>query len=225
MKKAEIDHILTTMLESQPNISDLNITPGKPFQVESSGELTAVKMEPFISKITPFQSEIFAMNIINSDRRLLQMLVRDGSCDCSYFLEGKVRFRVSIFSRQGQYSIVLRKLETRVPTIEEMDLPPQFSRIADNKNGLVLVTGATGSGKTTTLATILNKMNEDKAIHIITLEDPVEYLHPQKKATFNQRELGADYDTFSTGLRAALPALYPEIDELILLALLWNDKS
>jgi twitching motility protein PilT len=204
MKKAEIDHILTTMLESQSNISDLNITPGKPFQVESSGELTPVKMEPFISKITPFQSEIFAMNIINSDRRLLQMLVRDGSCDCSYFLEGKVRFRVSIFSRQGQYSIVLRKLETRVPTIEEMDLPPQFSRIADNKNGLVLVTGATGSGKTTTLATILNKMNEDKAIHIITLEDPVEYLHPQKKATFNQRELGADYDTFSTGLRAAL---------------------
>lgn len=204
MKKAEIDHILTTMLESQPNISDLNITPGKPFQVESSGELTAVKMEPFISKITPFQSEIFAMNIINSDRRLLQMLVRDGSCDCSYFLEGKVRFRVSIFSRQGQYSIVLRKLETRVPTIQEMDLPPQFTRIAEDKNGLVLVTGATGSGKTTTLATILNKMNEDKAIHIITLEDPVEYLHPQKKATFNQRELGADYESFSIGLRAAL---------------------
>ncbi|UCD11800.1 MAG: PilT/PilU family type 4a pilus ATPase [Nitrospinaceae bacterium] len=204
MKKAEIDHILTTMLESQPNISDLNITPGKPFQVESSGELTAVKMEPFISKITPFQSEIFAMNIINSDRRLLQMLVRDGSCDCSYFLEGKVRFRVSIFSRQGQYSIVLRKLETRVPTIQEMDLPPQFARIAEDKNGLVLVTGATGSGKTTTLATILNKMNEDKAIHIITLEDPVEYLHPQKKATFNQRELGADYESFSIGLRAAL---------------------
>jgi twitching motility protein PilT len=204
MKKAEIDHILTTMLESQPNISDLNITPGKPFQVESSGELTAVKMELFISKITPFQSEIFAMNIINSDRRLLQMLVRDGSCDCSYFLEGKVRFRVSIFSRQGQYSIVLRKLETRVPTIQEMDLPPQFARIAEYKNGLVLVTGATGSGKTTTLATILNKMNEDKAIHIITLEDPVEYLHPQKKATFNQRELGADYESFSIGLRAAL---------------------
>jgi len=204
MKKAEIDHILTTMLESHANISDLNITPGKPFQVESSGQLTSVQMEPQIPKITPFQSEIFALNLINSDRRLLEVLIRDGSCDCSYFLEGKVRFRVNIFSRQGQYSVVARKLENRIPTIEEMGLPQQFGQVAAEKNGLVLVTGATGSGKTTTLATILDKMNEEKAIHVITLEDPVEYLHPQKKATFNQRELGSDYESFAVGLRASL---------------------
>jgi twitching motility protein PilT len=204
MKKAEIDEILSQMLDSNVNISDLNITPGKPYQVETSGVLTPVNLEPPIPQVTPFQAEIFALNLINSDRRMLDNLVRQGSCDSSYFLSGKVRFRVNIFSRQGNFSLVLRKLEAHVPTIAEMDLPPHFGDISKDKNGLVLITGATGSGKTTTLATILDKINEEKAVHIITLEDPVEYLHPQKKATFNQRELGEDFDQFSSGLRAAL---------------------
>ena len=117
---------------------------------------------------------------------------------------GKARFRVNIFSQRGNYSIVLRKLETRIPSIEDLKLPPQFAKAAEEKNGLILVTGATGSGKSTTLAALLNKMNEEKSMHIITLEDPVEFVHPHKKATFNQRELGGDYDAFSSGLRAAL---------------------
>ncbi len=204
MRKAEIDYILTTMLEAFGNISDLNITVGKPFQVESSGQLTGVPLEPSIDKLTPFQAEVFALNLINSDRRLTEILLREGSCDCSYFLVGKARFRVNIFSQRGNYTIVLRKLETRIPSIEELKLPGQFAKAAEEKNGLILVTGATGSGKSTTLAALLNKMNLDKSIHIVTLEDPVEFVHPHKKATFNQRELGSDYDSFASGLRAAL---------------------
>ena len=204
MRKAEIDHILTTMLEAFGNISDLNITVGKPCQVESSGQLAAVPIEPPIEELTPFQAEIFALNLINADRRLTEILIQQGSCDCSYFLVGKARFRVNIFSQRGNYTIVLRKLETRIPSIEDLKLPGQFAKAAEEKNGLILVTGATGSGKSTTLAALLNKMNEEKSIHIITLEDPVEFVHPHKKATFNQRELGSDYDAFSSGLRAAL---------------------
>jgi twitching motility protein PilT len=204
MRKAEIDHILTTMLETHGNISDLNITVGKPFQVESSGQLTDVPIDPPLPKITPFQAEVFALNIINSDRRLTETLLRTGSCDCSYFLPGKARFRVNIFSQRGNYSIILRKLETRIPTFEDLKLPPQLAKAAEEKNGLILVTGATGSGKTTTLAAVLNKMNGEKSIHIITLEDPVEFVHPHRKATFNQREMGTDFDSFVNGLRAAL---------------------
>ena len=204
MRKAEIDHILTTMLEAFGNISDLNITVGKACQVESSGELTAVPIDPPIEELTPFQAEIFALNLINSDRRLTEILIQQGSCDCSYFLVGKARFRVNIFSQRGNYTVVLRKLETRIPSIEDLKLPDQFAKAAEEKNGLILVTGATGSGKSTTLAALLNKMNEEKSMHIITLEDPVEFVHPHKKATFNQRELGNDYDAFSSGLRAAL---------------------
>ena len=204
MRKAEIDHILTTMLEAFGNISDLNITVGKACQVESSGQLTAVPIDPPIEELTPFQAEIFAMNLINSDRRLTEVLIQQGSCDCSYFLVGKARFRVNIFSQRGNYTVVLRKLETRIPSIEDLKLPAQFAKAAEEKNGLILVTGATGSGKSTTLAALLNKMNEEKSMHIITLEDPVEFVHPHKKATFNQRELGNDYDAFSSGLRAAL---------------------
>jgi len=203
MRKAEIDHILTTMLEAFGDISDLNITVGKACQVESSGQLMAVPIDPPIEKLTPFQAEILALNLVNSDRRLTEILISQGSCDCSYFLVGKARFRVNIFSQRGNYTVVLIKLET-IPSIDDLKLPPQFAKAAEEKNGLILVTGATGSGKSTTLAALLNKMNEEKSIHIITLEDPVEFVHPHKKSTFNQRELGSDFDAFSSGLRAAL---------------------
>ena len=192
------------MLEALGNISELNITVGKAFQVESSGQLKGVPIVPPIEKLTPSQIEIFALNLINSDRRLTEILIKQGSCDLSYFLVGKARFRVNIFSQRGFYTTILRKLETRIPSIEDLKLPGQFAKAAEEKNGLILVTGATGSGKSTTLAALLNKMNEEKSMHIITLEDPVEFVHPHKKATFNQRELGNDYDAFSSGLRAAL---------------------
>ena len=204
MRKAEIDYILTTMLEAYGNISDLNITVGKTFQVEVNGKLVDVPVNPPIPQITPFQAEVIALNLINSDRRLTEILLKSGSCDCSYYIQGKARFRVNIFSQRGNYSIVLRKLETRIPSIEELKLPPQFGKAAEEKNGLILVTGATGSGKTTTLAAMLNKLNHEKSVHVITLEDPVEFVHPQLRSTFNQRELGGDFDTFVNGLRAAL---------------------
>jgi len=204
MRKQEVDHILTKMLDIHKNVSDLNLTVGKPLQVESSGQLVGVDIKPDLKQLTPFQAEIFSLNLINQDTRLTKILLAEGSCDLSYSLPGKARFRVNIFSQSGNYSIVLRKLETKVPTIREMSLPEAFLKIAEEKNGIVLVTGATGSGKSTSLAAVLNEINENKSVHIITLEDPIEYQHPHKKSTFNQRELGGDFDTFASGLRAAL---------------------
>lgn len=204
MKKQEIDYILTKMLDSHGNVSDLNITVGRPFQVESSGQLTGVEIDPPFKNLTPFQTEIFALNLINEDRRLTENLLAQGSCDSSYELSGKARFRVNIFSQRGNYSIVLRKLETKIPTCKELNLPEAFYKMAEEKNGIILVTGATGSGKSTSLAGVLNEINEQKSVHIVTLEDPVEFSHPHKKATFNQREMGSDFDTFASGLRAAL---------------------
>jgi twitching motility protein PilT len=204
MRKAEIDDMLAAMLESHENVSDLNITVDRPLQVESSGELVGVPVTPPVESLTPFQTEIFALNLIDSDRRLCQFLVEQGSCDSSYWLPGKARFRVNIFSQRGNLSCVLRKLETRIPTLEDLKLPDAFAKMTGEKNGLVLVTGATGSGKTTSLAALLNELNATRSIHIVTLEDPVEYVHPNRKATFNQRELGTDFDTFANGLRAAL---------------------
>jgi twitching motility protein PilT len=204
MRKQQIDYILTTMLESHDNVSDLNITVDKPFQVESAGELLPVSLTPPIQQLTPFQTEVLALNLINRDRRLTRLLLSEGSCDGSYQLAGKARFRVNVFSQKGCYSTVMRQLATRVPTIEELGLPPAFSKMAEERNGIILVTGATGTGKTTSLAAVLNEINEKKSVHLVTLEDPVEYVHSQKKATFNQRELGMDFDSFANGLRAAL---------------------
>jgi twitching motility protein PilT len=204
MKKQEIDHILTRMLDAFGDVSDLNITVGKPFQVESSGELAGVEMDPPFHELTPFQTEIFALNLINQNRRLTDILLREGSCDLSHELPGKARFRVNIFSRQSNYSIVLRKLETKIPTCKKLALPEAFYKLAQEKNGIILVTGSTGSGKSTSLAGVLNEINEIKSVHIVTLEDPVEFQHPHKKATFNQREMGTDFDSFASGLRAAL---------------------
>ncbi len=204
MKKPELDHILSTMLDSHESVSDLNFTVGKPLQVETYGELAGVDMKPPIKSLTPFQTESIALNLIARDRRLTETLLKDGSCDLSYTLPGKARFRVNVFSQSGHYSIVMRQLETKVPTIKDMDLPETFFDLAKEKNGIIIFTGATGTGKTTSLAAILEEINRHKSVHIITLEDPVEYIHSHKRATFNQRELGKDFSEFSKGLRAAL---------------------
>jgi len=204
MRSQELDLILTTMLNSKPVVSDLNFTVGKPLQVESGGVLVPVPIDPPMSSLTAYQTEQIALSLIGGDRRLTEMLLREGSCDLSYYIQGLARLRVNIFSQRGSYSIVLRKLATKIPTIDELRLPQVFHKIAEEKNGLVLVTGATGSGKSTSLAALLDEINDKKAIHIITLEDPVEYVHSHKKSTFNQRELGRDFDSFANGLRAAL---------------------
>ena len=204
MQQPQIDYILTKMLESHNNVSDLNITAGKPFQVESSGQLVPVHFKPKVEELTPFQAEVFALNLVRSDRRLTEILLNEGSCDLSYQLAGKARFRVNVFSQRNRYSTVMRKLETQIPTVEQLKLPKAFKMAAKEKNGIILVTGATGSGKSTSLAAVLNDINEAMAVHVVTLEDPVEFVHPHKKSTFNQREMGADFDKFSSGLRAAL---------------------
>ncbi len=204
MKQPEIDYWITSMLETYGHVSDLNITVGKPLQVESSGQLVPVPVEPAVPELTPFQAEVFALNLIGGDQRLLKDLVTTGSCDLSYWLGRKARFRVNIFSQKTNFSTILRKLETTIPTIDKLNLPPIFHKMAEEKNGLILVTGATGSGKSTTLAALLDKINKEKSVHVVTLEDPIEFVHPHRQATFNQRELGNDFDSFANGLRAAL---------------------
>ena len=204
MRRQEIDYIMARMLDAFDNVSDLNITVGKPFQVESNGVLTPVDLDPPINEITPFQAEVFALNLLDNNRRLTENFMLEGSCDTSYELPGKARFRVNIFSQRGNMSVVLRKLATKIPTCQELDLPVVFKEMAKDKNGFILVTGATGSGKSTSLAAILNEINDAESVHIVTLEDPIEYDHPHKKSTFNQREMGSDFDTFGSGLRAAL---------------------
>ncbi|MBU0485202.1 MAG: PilT/PilU family type 4a pilus ATPase [Proteobacteria bacterium] len=204
MKKQEIDYWIASMLDSYDHVSDLNITVGRPLQVESAGLLKPVNVKPPVSELTPFQTEVFGLNLIGGDKRLLADLVNRGSCDLSHWLGHEVRFRVDVFLQKKNVSIVLRKLETEMPTIEKLNLPESFRKMAQEKNGLILVTGATGTGKTTSLAAILDQVNMEQAVHVVTLEDPIEYVHEHKKATFNQRELGSDFDNFSSGLRAAL---------------------
>ncbi len=204
MRKKEIEHIMTRMLGSQRNVSDLNLTVGRPFQVESDGVLRPVSLEPPFKELTSFQTEVFALNLINQDRRLTEILLEEGSCDLSYQLPGKARFRVNIFSQKSNYSVVLRKLETKIPTCKDLGLPDAFYAMAKEKNGIILVTGATGTGKSTSLAAVLDDINERDPVHVVTLEDPIEFEHPHKKATFNQREMGTNFDTFAHGLRAAL---------------------
>jgi twitching motility protein PilT len=206
MRRNELDFVLSSMLDSQQEVSDLNFTVDKPLQVESFGELLPVTIDPplALERLTPFQTEMVAMNLMGGSRRLIEDLLRSGSCDSSYSVGDQVRFRVNIFSQRGHYSIVLRKLNTKIPTLEELGMPDIFHQLAKEKTGLILVTGATGSGKTTTLAAVLNEVNDTRPVHVITLEDPVEFIHPQKLATFNQRELGMDFNSFASGLRAAL---------------------
>ena len=204
MKKTEIDYWIAAMLDSHSNVSDLNLTVGKELQVESSGVLAPVNVMPPVKELTPFQTETFALNLIGRNKRLLKNLVETGSCDLSYSLGDKARFRVNIFTQKGYFTTVLRKLETEVPSIESMQFPDAFAKMATELNGLVLFTGATGTGKTTSLAALLDRINHERSVHVVTLEDPIEYVHPQGKSTFNQRELGNDFSSFASGMRAAL---------------------
>src|SRR5712691_2838965 len=204
MRIPDLDRILSAMLKTYSGISDLNFSVGHPLQVEDFGELKPVYVDPPIEALTPYQTEQIALTLMQGNRRLIYDYLTGGSCDSSYSLNKEARFRVNIFRQQGHFSVVLRKLQGEVPTIDSLGLPPVFHEITREKTGLVLVTGATGSGKTTTLAAILNEINETQPVHVVTLEDPIEYVHPKLKATFNQRELGHDFNNYPNGLRAAL---------------------
>ena len=192
------------MLKTYDGISDLNFSVGHPLQVEDFGELKPVFVDPPIEQLTPYQTEQLALTLMQGDRRLMREYLVNGSCDCSYAIAGEARFRVNIFRQRGQCSIVMRKLQSAIPSLKSLNLPEIFVEIARERRGLVLVTGATGSGKTTTLAALLNEINQTQPVHVVTLEDPIEFVHPTARATFNQRELGHDFDNYPNGLRAAL---------------------
>jgi twitching motility protein PilT len=199
----DLDPLLECMLDTAPDISDLNLSVGRPPQVEVDGRLRPVSFAG-IEKLLPYHTELIAMRLLANKREAADRLVRTGSVDVSYSLARRTRFRVNMFSQRGSYSVVLRVIPNKVPTVEELGIPPQLNDISNELNGIVLVTGPTGSGKSTTLAAIINKINQEKPIHIITIEDPIEYLHPHAMATINQREVGSDTQTFALALRAAL---------------------
>lgn len=203
MKNFNLDAILEAMLKVSDRVSDLNFSVGRPPQVEVDGKLVPVNF-PGLPRLTPFQTETIALHMLKSDRDLIRTLNESGSTDLSYSIPGKTRFRVNIFSQRGSYAIVLRAIPEGVPTLEKLGLPNELLNVARLKNGIVLVTGPTGSGKSTTLAAIINQINQEYAYHIVTIEDPIEYMHRHQKSTVNQREVGADTRTFALALRAAL---------------------
>jgi len=199
----DLDPLLGAMLDAAPAISDLNLSVGRPPQVELDGALRGVPYSG-IERLMPFHTELIAMRLLGGKRDAADKLIRTGSTDVSYSLPGRARFRVNIFAQRGSYCIVLRVIPAQIPTLQQLGIPPQLSQICNERNGIVLVTGPTGSGKSTTLAAVLNEFNRTRPMHIITIEDPVEFLHPHDKATINQREVGSDTQTFALALRAAL---------------------
>ncbi len=200
----DIDKILSTMLRASDGVSDLNFSVGQPPLVEANGRLIPAVRDPAKSQLTGERTAQLAEAILGDNEDLLKELAQNGACDCSYTLADGTRFRANVFQVQGNLSIVLRVLPTEVPTLQGLGLPSIFDEIVRTQNGLVLVTGATGSGKSTTLAAMINAINESRQAHIITLEDPVEFKHVHKRGTINQREKGSDFPTFAAGLRAAL---------------------
>ncbi len=204
MLRAQLDHIISQVLDIAPETSDILFVPGKTLQAEVYGLLTDVKLNPDLGPLLPFQTEAVALCLMGQNMRVYRDFVQHGSADLSYQLSGRARFRVNVFNQRGSISIVMRQLSTTVPTMEQLSLPKMFQEMAKEKFGMILVTGGTGSGKSTSLAALIDRINELFPVHIVTLEDPVEYLHPHKQGTVNQRELGVDFDEFSSGLRSAL---------------------
>lgn len=195
--------IISAMLKAAPHISDLIFSPGKLPQVQASGHLVGVKI-PGMSALRPEDTARIAADLIGGSQLAVQKLREDGSCDISYSLPKLSRFRVNIFTQRGSCAIVMRVIPSKVPDFAELNLPPQMQELTHLQNGIVLVTGPAGSGKSSTLAAVLNKINEDQAIHVLTIEDPIEFIHPHKKATIHQRELHSDTPSFALALRAAL---------------------
>lgn len=192
------------MLGSVNGISDLLFIVGKPTQAEAMGQLQDMCFPPLTGPLLPEQTQQLAEVLMAGNERLRQDLEKLGGADTSYSVDGLARFRVNIFMQNGRHAIVMRKLSSEVPSLDALHLPPIFREIIKEKTGIVLVTGGTGSGKTTTLAGMLNELNRTAKIHIVTLEDPIEFLHSHQQAAFSQRELGKDFPDFASGLRSAL---------------------
>ena len=203
MKYFDLPPVIEQMLKAAEGISDLNFSVGQAPQVEVNGQLRPVQPSG-LQKLTPYQTEIIAMTLMHGNPDAAQRLAHTGSADLSYSLPSRTRFRVNVFQQRGTYSIVMRVIPTEIPTLESLTLPKQLSDIAELRNGIVLVTGPTGSGKSTTLAAVIDLINERQHYHIVTIEDPIEFLHTHKHSTINQREIGSDARDFPSALRAAL---------------------
>lgn len=199
----DLPPIIERMLLVSDKISDLNFSVGQLPQVEINGNLTPV--QPLgMQKLTPYQTEIIAMALMQGNPDAAERLANTGTADLSYSLPSRARFRVNIFQQRGVYSIVMRVIPTDIPTLNSLGLPEQLAEIADLRNGLVLMTGPTGSGKSSTQAAVIDIINEKKHYHVVTIEDPIEYLHSHKNSTINQREVGYDTKDFPSALRATL---------------------
>lgn len=195
--------VLKQMLRASDKVSDLIFSPGRPPQIELAGKLQPVKI-PGLDKLTPAHTAGIAKIILGPHQTAVESLEKNGSADLSFSAPGEARFRVNIFKQRGTHAIVMRVIPVRPPNFGDFNLPAQLREVADLKNGIVLVTGPTGSGKSSTLAAIIDLINETQYYHIVTIEDPIEFLHPHKNSTIHQRELHSDTPSFATALRAAL---------------------
>lgn len=195
--------LLLAMLGVSNKVSDLILSPGSFPMVELSGKLAPVKLSG-MSPLTPEDTRRIAYELIDGNRQATDSLQTLGSCDISYRMPGRCRFRVNIFQQRASHAIVMRVIPQLIPTLAQLNLPPQLGEIADLQNGIVLVTGPTGSGKSSTLAAVLDRINETHAYHILTIEDPIEFMHRHKRSIVHQRELHSDTPSFALALRAAL---------------------
>jgi twitching motility protein PilT len=195
--------LLLAMLKASVKVSDLIMSPGSHPVVEVSGKLVPVKISG-MAPLTPEDTRRISYELIGGNKQAIEALQNQGSCDISYRLPGHCRFRVNVFQQRGSHAIVMRVIPQAIPNLAELNLPPQLAEIADLRNGIVLVTGPTGSGKSSTLAAVLDRINETHAYHILTIEDPIEFMHRHKKSIVHQRELHSDTPSFALALRAAL---------------------
>ena len=202
-RKFDTAQLIAAMLKAREHVSDLIFSPGRAPQIEISGQLVELRFKN-LERLTPQDTQWLAEDLMDKNEHAIGKLERDGSADLSYGVAGVGRFRVNIFRQRGSIAIVMRVIPDSIPGFEDLHLPPQLKEIVQMKNGIVLVTGPTGSGKSSTLAAIIDTMNAEKAYHILTIEDPIEFLHKHRKATIHQRELHSDTPTFSLALRGAL---------------------
>jgi twitching motility protein PilT len=193
--------LLAAMLKVSPKISDLFFSPGKPPLVEIGGKLAPAGI---VRNLSSDDTRRIATDLIGSNQQAIENLKERGSCDVSYSLPGAHRFRVNVFMQRGTCAVVMRVIPGNVPTFEALNLPAELAKVVGLRNGIVLVTGPTGSGKSSTLAAIIDKINREQCYHVLTIEDPIEFLHPHKNCIVNQRELHSDTPSFALALRAAL---------------------
>ena len=195
--------LLASILRANNKVSDLIFSPGRMPQVEINGQLIAVQgdgLRPFSADDT----RRIASDLIGENKQAIAILREQGFCDVSYGLPGVARFRVNVFIQRGSCAVVMRVIATTIPALASLGLPKQLAEVARLRDGIVLVTGPRGSGKSSTLAALLDSINHEQVSHIITIEDPIEFLHNHKQGTVHQRELHSDTPSITVALRAAL---------------------